>query len=41
MLPPDLLSNLEKVDDGTLWLAVNAALLARYGKDVMTLEGRV
>ena len=41
LLAPDVLTDLSRTDDNTLWLIVNAAILARYGKDVMTLEGRV
>lgn len=41
LLAPDILTDPLKTDDETLWLIINAAILARYGKGVMVLEGRV
>lgn len=41
LLAPDALTDPSRTDDDTLWLIINASILARYGKGVMKLEGRV
>lgn len=40
ILAPDALADPALIDDDTLWLIINAALIARYGNDVFSLKGR-
>lgn len=38
ILAPEALADRDLIDDDTLWLIINASLIARYGKDVFSIE---